>query len=222
MSSESVKSDKKESHDFSENGDWETPMDRDISDSQEHPKASVSLAAIFAGLIVIAMLGSYLAFLAEADKDRDLASAYDITESITPILDSAKMLAPLQIRLDHGTIPEDAESDLQIDANISTSMTTLPEVSYEWQFPEGVHLVAGLENDELTGLKGGQPIKISIVVSGFSKQKSKIISFHAHTETGKNRLSQSALLTSRPEDYAESNAQEKMKAVRKSENGKRN
>lgn len=115
-----------------------------------------------------------------------------------------KMLAPLKVeitRLESAAETDDAT--VEITGHLTLNQATSSQIDYTWDLPDGVSLVEGQMSDSLQGIKQGQTADLKIVVTGFTKLRQLAISLSASSLIGNQRLGNSAVLVSRPEDTFE-------------------
>ncbi|MNL02435.1 hypothetical protein D3C87_1229440 [compost metagenome] len=118
-----------------------------------------------------------------------------------------KMLAPLKVEISKlEFIPETDETSVEIVGRLTLAQTLGSQVDYTWNLPEGVSLLEGQMSDSLQGMVKGQTAELKIVVTGFSKLQQRTISLSASSLAGDQRLGNSAILVSRPEDTFEAGA----------------
>lgn len=118
-----------------------------------------------------------------------------------------KMLAPLKVEISKLEFtPETDESTVEIKGYLTLMQSLGQQVDYTWNLPDGVSLLEGQMSDSLQGMVKGQTAELKIVVSGFSKLQQRTISLSASSLVGDQRLGNSAVLVSRPEDTFEASA----------------
>lgn len=116
-----------------------------------------------------------------------------------------KHTAPLKVEiLPPERIPENETDEVQIVGRIALNQNFTGNINYLWDLPEGVQLVEGQREDALQGLQAGQIAEIKIRVTGFSKLQQRAISLSSSGPVGDQRLGNSAIVVSRPEDTLES------------------
>lgn len=118
-----------------------------------------------------------------------------------------KSLSPLKVEIKKiEVMPETEDATVEIVGYITLKQSLGPKVDYAWSLPAGVALLEGQMSDSLQGMTVGQTAEIKIVVSGFSKLQQQGISLSASSLVGDQRLGNSDLLVSRPEDTFEAAA----------------
>lgn len=120
-----------------------------------------------------------------------------------------KSLAPLKVDILKPEFPpETDEASVEITGHITLAQTMGNQIDYTWNLPDGVSLVEGQMSDSLQGMTAGQTAELKIVVTGFSKLQQRAISLSASSLMGNQRVGNSAVLVSRPEDTFEAAAPE--------------
>lgn len=118
-----------------------------------------------------------------------------------------KAMAPLKVDILKLEFPaETDESSVEIVGHLTLVHSMGQPVDYTWNLPDGVSLIGGQMSDSLQGMKSGQTAELKIVVTGFSKTQQRTISLSASSLFGDQRLGNSAILVSRPEDTFEAAA----------------
>lgn len=123
---------------------------------------------------------------------------------------AGKHLAPLKVAIEEPSfIPEKGDDTevtlvgrILVNHNINSSLT------YSWDLPAGVEAVRGELKSNVSGVQSGQTVDVSLTVTGFNKEKQKLIVLKALAVQGQEILGNSALIASRPEDTWESIAPE--------------
>lgn len=115
-----------------------------------------------------------------------------------------KIHAPVKVEIQKlEFIPETEEVTVEITGRITLKQDLGPQVDYTWNLPDGVSLLEGQMSDSLQGMAAGQTAELKIVVSGFSKLHQRTISLSASSQAGDQRIGNSDILVSRPEDTME-------------------
>ena len=124
-----------------------------------------------------------------------------------------KHLAPVRVQIQTPAVLLDHdEQEVEITGYVTLSQEAQGDVHYEWLLPEGVSLVDGILSDSWANMHPGQTAVSKISVTGFSKEQRRILSLEASTQIGTNRLGNTAVVSSRPEDSMEYIAPAKMKS----------
>jgi len=120
-----------------------------------------------------------------------------------------KSLAPLKVEISKLEFtPETDEASVEIVGHLTLSQAMGHQIDYTWNLPEGVSLLEGQMSDSLQGMVKGQTAELKIVVSGFSKLQQRAITLSASSLMGDQRIGNSDILVSRPEDTLEAAAPE--------------
>lgn len=127
---------------------------------------------------------------------------------------AGKHLALLKVEIENSnTIPSNGDGDVTLTGRILVNQEINGDLSFSWSLPEDVTLVDGKINDSFSGTQMGQIVETSITVSGFNKEKQRLISFQASGRQKGEVLGASAVIASRPEDTWEAVAPEMKKAA---------
>lgn len=110
-------------------------------------------------------------------------------------------------------IPQEGNDDVELTGRVLVNQNLQGDLSYEWNLPEDVQIVEGQQSDTLAGVKMGQIVELKITVSGFNKEKQRLISLQASGSAGNQVLGNSAVVASRPEDTWEAVAPEMKKSA---------
>jgi hypothetical protein len=128
-------------------------------------------------------------------------------------LELGKHLAPVRVQILPPTVlPDRNDQEVEITGYVTLSQEAQGDVHYQWILPEGTSLVSGMASDSWFNVKPGQTAITKISVTGFSKEDRRVLSLEAFTQIGNNRLGNSAVVSSRPEDSMEYIAPAKMKS----------
>jgi hypothetical protein len=139
--------------------------------------------------------------------DRQVASPARATKWMPS--EHNKALAPLKVEISGLEFtPETDEASVQIVGHLTLTRTLGNQIDYTWNLPEGVSLLEGQMSDSLQGMVKGQTAELEIVVTGFSKLQQRAITLSASSLVGDQRIGNSAILVSRPEDTLEAAAPE--------------
>ncbi|MFS4458772.1 hypothetical protein [Bdellovibrio sp. HCB2-146] len=160
---------------------------------------TVKVIACFAvGLVCGTITKAYLT--PKEDKSGTLSFA-----SKAPPLEMNKHTAPLKVEiLQPERIPDNETDEVEIVGRIALNQNFTGNIQYLWDIPEGVKLVEGQREDSLSGLHAGQVAEVKIRVTGFNKSQQHAISLSSSGPVGDQRLGNSAIVVSRPEDTMES------------------
>lgn len=110
-------------------------------------------------------------------------------------------------------IPESGNDDVTLTGRILVNRELSGDLNYNWDLPEGVHAVEGQVSDALANVKAGQVVELKLTVSGFNKEKQRLISLQAKGESGNLAMGNSAIIASRPEDTWEAVATDMKKSA---------
>lgn len=110
-------------------------------------------------------------------------------------------------------LPEEGNDDVDLTGRIFINQSLQGDLAYEWNLPEDVQIIDGEKSDTLANVKLGQIVELKITVSGFNKEKQRLISLQASGAHGNQVLGNSAVIASRPEDTWEAVAPEMKKAA---------
>ncbi|NUN04931.1 MAG: hypothetical protein HUU57_04130 [Bdellovibrio sp.] len=111
-----------------------------------------------------------------------------------------KHLALFKVEIASTNIPESDNDETTLTGRILVNQEFNSELEYAWGLPEDVQVIEGNTSDILVGVQKGQLIELKLTVTGFSKEKQKLISLQASGKKGAEVLGTSAMLASRPED----------------------
>lgn len=115
-----------------------------------------------------------------------------------------KSLSPVKVEIKKMEfVPETEDTSVEVVGLITLKQSLGPQVDYAWSLPAGVTLVEGQMSDSLQGMTVGQTAEIKIVVTGFNKLQQHSISLSASSLVGDQRIGNSDILVSRPEDTME-------------------
>lgn len=123
--------------------------------------------------------------------------------SMSSILTNAKMgksLAFVNVQLEPIEIPDSSNEVAEISGYITLLKTSNGVINYKWLLPDGVEIVDGEKESQLSNVSPESPIQVKIKVTGYSKSEKKLISLSASTLIGENSFSNVAIMSSRPED----------------------
>lgn len=110
-------------------------------------------------------------------------------------------------------IPEYGTDQVTLKGRILVNQEVNGDLLFSWSLPEDVELVEGETTGSVSNLKMGQIIDVNLTVSGFNKEKQRLISLQASGHKGQELLGNAATIVSRPEDTWESVAPEMKKAA---------
>lgn len=120
-----------------------------------------------------------------------------------------KMLAPMNVEIQAPSFQADSDDQaVEIVGHISLNQVMGSQVDYTWNLPQGVSLVSGQMSDALQGITKNQRAELKIVVTGFSKLSQKAISLSASSLMGNQRIGNSSVIVSRPDETMEASAPE--------------
>lgn len=120
-----------------------------------------------------------------------------------------KALAPLKVDiLKLEFPPETDEASVEVVGHVTLAQPMGTQIDYTWNLPDGVSLVGGQMSDSLQGMTAGQTAELKIVVTGFSKSQQRAITLSASSLVGNQRVGNSAILVSRPDETFEAAAPE--------------
>lgn len=165
---------------------------------------------LFLGLI-IGMSGA--AYFSNKEKKRHPSS---LKEGKIPWMPApvGKHLALLKVEIAQPEVlPEAGSDEVTLTGRILVNQNLNSDLSYEWSLPEDVNLIDGQKSDTLSNVKMGQIVEVKITVSGFNKEKQRLISLQASGAQGHEFLGNSAVVVTRPEDTWEAVAPEMKKAA---------
>lgn len=193
-------------------------------------KVFMSFLFVITGFFMIGISGFFLVSTWEEQTDRTPASelpliappisAFSAQEQVKQLgIEPSKMRAPIQARLSSSAIPDDADQNVRLMATIYINRESSDKLEVTWSLPDGCKLVEGnlAEVFDVTGL--GEKKQVSIVVRGFSKQKSQLISVGAFfiSTQSESRIGASAVISSLPESHTESLAPAMLAAAKQAE-----
>lgn len=150
------------------------------------------------------------AYVSNKDKKREPASVKSKFWMPVPV---GKHLALLKVEVAPTEIPDSGNSDVNLVGRILVNQEMTSDLSYVWAIPEDVQVVEGQLSDSLANVKMGQIVEVRLTVSGFDKEKQRMISLQASGSRGEEKMGSSAVVVSRPEDTWESVAVEMKKAA---------
>lgn len=111
-----------------------------------------------------------------------------------------KHLALFKVEIASSEIPDSEDDETLLTGRILVNQEFNSDLEYAWDLPEEVQVIEGNTSDTLAGLQKGQIVELKLTVTGFSKEKQKLISLQASGKKGAEILGTSAMLASRPED----------------------
>jgi hypothetical protein len=115
-----------------------------------------------------------------------------------------KHLAPVKVQIaEIENIPASVNEPVTLNGKISINHPIDETLSYSWSLPDGVKLIRGVMSEEIDKLQMGQVIDVSITVTGFSKESQKIITLSAGSYQKGEKIGNSTVIPSRPEDTFE-------------------
>lgn len=128
---------------------------------------------------------------------------------------AGKHLAPLKVAIEEpSAIPEKGdETEVTLVGHILVNHNINSSLTYSWDLPAGVQAVRGDLKSNLSGIQAGQIVDVSLTVTGFTKEKQRLIVLKALAVQGQEILGNSALIASRPEDTLESIASDIKKSA---------
>ncbi|KHD88493.1 MAG: hypothetical protein OM95_08245 [Bdellovibrio sp. ArHS] len=162
---------------------------------------------LFIGLI-FAITG--LAYISNKEKHREPASVKSKFWMPVPV---GKHLALVKVEVASSEIPSSGNDEVHLIGRILVNQEMTGDLSYEWSVPEDVQVVEGHLSDSYANVKMGQIVEVKLTVSGFNKEKQRTISLQAYGARGEEKMGNSAVVVSRPEDTWESVASEMKKAA---------
>lgn len=125
-----------------------------------------------------------------------------------------KHLALIKVKIESPeTIPEAGDDEVTLTGRILVNQDIHGELSYTWAVPEDVSIIQGPLTGLLAASQAGEVFEVKLTVRGFNKEKQHLISLNASGIHGGERLGNSAVITSRPEDTWESVAPEMKRAA---------
>lgn len=101
------------------------------------------------------------------------------------------------------TYPDDSTEVVELVGFITQHIEGDRWLDYKWSLPRGVQVVQGQITGSLESAPLGQPQRITLLVSGFSSKRQKLITLGAQLEKAHTPLMASAVIVSRPEDTSE-------------------
>lgn len=111
------------------------------------------------------------------------------------------------------SVPEAGNDEVTLKGRILVNRNLQGNLTYSWNLPEDVQAVEGAISESLANVKMGQVIEVAITVSGFNKEKQRLISLQTSGHLGNELLGNSAVVASRLEDTWEAVAPEMKKAA---------
>jgi hypothetical protein len=111
-------------------------------------------------------------------------------------------------------LPEDEDMEVVINAKIKLLQSIQGDLRYKWILPEGVHLVDGILEDGLAGVRPGQTVDLSISVTGFHRNENRLIIMQAFNEDFGTKLGGAQVLASKPAETLENVAPIRAQVVR--------
>lgn len=153
------------------------------------------------------------AYFSNKEKKRVPASVKENKIPWVPV-PVGKHLALLKVEIatpEH--LPEEGLDEVPLTGRIFVNQSLQGDLFYAWSLPEEVQVVDGQLSDTLAGVKMGQIVELKITVSGFNKEKQRLISLQASGSAGNQVLGNSAVVASRPEDTWEAVAPEMKKSA---------
>ncbi|UOF00249.1 hypothetical protein [Bdellovibrio reynosensis] len=125
-----------------------------------------------------------------------------------------KHLALLKVEIAQPEIiPEEGSEEVTLLGRILVNQKMDSDLTYSWTLPEGVEVIEGNISDTLSSVHTGQIVEVRLVVSGFNREKQRLISLEANGAQGTRAMGNSAVLASRPEETFEAVAPELKKSA---------
>ncbi|MBV2169818.1 MAG: hypothetical protein KUL82_14025 [Bdellovibrio sp.] len=169
-----------------------------------------TLTVILFGLIIGISGAAYVKDKAKAQRHPSSVGDKKIWMP-TPL---GKHLALLKVEITSPeSIPEAGSDEVTLTGRILVNQELQGDLSYSWSLPEDVQVVDGQVSDSFSNVKNGQIVEVKITVSGFNKEKQRLISLQASGKKGAEVLGNSAVVASRPEDTWEAVAPEMRQAA---------
>ncbi|WP_374029519.1 hypothetical protein [Bdellovibrio bacteriovorus] len=124
-----------------------------------------------------------------------------------------KHLALIKVELKSSEIPESGSDETTFTGRILVTQDIEGDLNYTWSIPDDVTIVEGSLSESLPNVKKGQIVEVTLTVSGFNKEKQRLVTLQASGKRGQDLLGNSAILASRPEDTWEAVAPEMKRAA---------
>lgn len=126
-----------------------------------------------------------------------------------------KHLALLKVEISNpADIPESGgDQEVTLVGRILVNQKIQGDLSYAWTLPEDVQVAEGQLSDSLANIQAGQVVEVKLTVTGFNKEKQRLISLQASSKGGSEILGGAAVVASRPEDTWESVAPDMKKSA---------
>lgn len=125
-----------------------------------------------------------------------------------------KHLALLRVEIETPHfIPDSGTDAVEIAGRILINQKIKGDLSYAWSLPDDVSVVDGQVSDSLSGVQVGQIVEVNLIVSGFNREKQRLIALQASGHQNGEVLGNSAIIASRPEDTWEAVAPDMKKAA---------
>lgn len=169
-----------------------------------------TLTVILFGLIIGISGAAYVKDKAKGQRQPASVSGKKIWMP-TPL---GKHLALLKVEITSPElIPESGPDEVTLVGRILVNQELQGDLSYSWSVPEDVQVLEGQISDSFANVKNGQIVEVKLIVSGFNKEKQRLISLQASGRKGEEILGNSAVVSSRPEDTWEAVAPEMRQAA---------
>lgn len=128
-----------------------------------------------------------------------------------------KHLAPVTVQISAPALPDRDNQEIELVGYVTLNQQIEGDVNYQWSLPAGVTLVDGFLNDGWAHVRDGETIETKISVVGFSKESAKSIALEGFVQIGQNKMGNTTVLASRPEDAMESVAPKMMEIKQQDE-----
>jgi|GEM_PF-1917789 len=159
-----------------------------------------------------------------SNKEKKLRNPSSVEEKKKPWMPApiGKHLALLKVEIQQPeNLPDEGNDEVTVVGRILVTQDLQGDLTYKWSLPEDVQVVEGHTSDALPGVKAGQVVEVKLTVTGFNKEKQKLISLQAHAQRGDQVLGNSAVIASRPEDTWEAVAPDMKKSAEEQLSGGR-
>lgn len=158
----------------------------------------------FSTITALFLIPTIFAFSSRWNFEKPKAVHRDVAMTLKMERAMGKQLAALAVQVPSlESVPETDGEQVHIIGYITAHATNGSAISYHWDLPAGVAIVAGDVDGILSDMKSGDTTELEIVVTGFSREVGKHIILGAKVRRGQDELNHSALVASRPEDSME-------------------
>ncbi|WII70807.1 hypothetical protein QJS83_10080 [Bdellovibrio sp. 22V] len=99
-----------------------------------------------------------------------------------------KHLALIKVELKSSEIPESGSDETTFTGRILVTQDIEGDLNYTWSIPDDVTIVEGSLSESLPNVKKGQIVEVTLTVSGFNKEKQRLVTLQACKIGGSARV----------------------------------